>query len=444
MGGSAPLSSSALVRSVGLGGIAAFVLNGIVGAGVFAFPALVAAQAGGLAPWVVLLVGAMMLPIVLVMARLATLYSGTGGPILYVEEAFGRTAGFQIGWMQTLSSLAALSANVNVMADYLLRADGVGAGVRLGIAPGLALDPHALLVVAAIALLAALNLGRVAGVSRLLQIGSVAKLAPLVLLILLALPLVLSGGGAAVHAGAHDLVKAGLVAAFAFVGFEGALTVAGEARQPERDLPRAVIMVFAGVTLLYAVLCWVYVAIAYVPGPADAAPLATLAARLIGGAGALVVALTAAISVFANTMFTVLITSRRLVVFAERDTAPGWLARLSVPGAVPRHAVLVICAVAAGLALSGGFAALALISVASRLLVYLGCIAALPVIERRRGLATSGVQRVILAAAVLLALVLMAGTSWQAWLGLAATAVAGVLMVALHRATRTTGNGAIR
>lgn len=421
-----PAQPSGLARSVGIGGVAAFVLNGIVGAGVFAFPALVAAQAGGAAPLVVVLVGVVLLPVVLVMARLATLYRGTGGPILYVEEAFGRTAGFQIGWMQLLSSLSALAANVNVLADYLLRAAGIGTAT-----PALATVLHPLLVAGAIALLALLNLGRVAGVSRLLQLGSVAKLAPLVLLIVLAVPVALAGGAAPADAAGQDLVKAGLVAAFAFVGFEGALTVAGEARHPERDMPRAVILVFAGVTALYALLCWAYVAIAFAPGPVDTAPLATLAARLIGGAGALVVTLTAAISVLGNTMFTVLISSRRLVVFAGQGTAPGWFGRLSVPGAVPRNAVVAICAVATLLALSGGFTALALISVASRLLVYLGCIAALPVIERRRGLGSGTAQRVVLVAAALVALALIAGTQPAAWLGLGAAVASGAVVYAL-------------
>src|SRR5438067_734951 len=107
-----------LLRSVGIWGLAAMAFNGMVGAGVFALPGTVSAHGGNWAPLIVLGVGVAMLPIVMAMAILSRLFDRTGGPIAYVGEAFGPAAGFQAGWLASLSSCAALAANVDLLADY--------------------------------------------------------------------------------------------------------------------------------------------------------------------------------------------------------------------------------------------------------------------------------------------------------------------------------------
>jgi amino acid transporter len=76
-------------------------------------------------------------------------------------------------------------------------------------------------------------------------------------------------------------------------------------------------------------------------------------------------------------------------------------------------------AVAALLALSGGFAALAVLSVAARLVVYLACAAALPVVRRRRGMPVPARLIVIVAAALAIGLLLIAQSDLKAWAALA-------------------------
>lgn len=416
-------AAGSLSRSVGFGGVSAFVLNGIIGAGVFAFPAAVAALAGGIAPWLILGVGMTLFPIVMVMARLATLFDGTGGPILYVESAFGRAAGFQIGWMQCLSSVSATAANVTVLADYVLRLA----------APGASRITHLAVVAAALVALCVVNLMRVGGLSRVLQWVSVGKLAPLLLLAIVAVPLAGASGLAPAPPAELALLQAVLISAYAFIGFEGVLTVAGEARAPERDLPRALAIVFVAVTLLYALLTWAYVSLVPATGTPDRAPLFTLAAIVLGGAGATVMALTAIVSIFGNCAFSLLIVSRRLVAMARIDTIPTWFGAVSAGSAIPRNAILFAFVICAALALSGGFAALALLSVASRLVVYLGSFAALPVIERQRGLNATGLQRFWLVSGTLSALVLIAGSTLASWIGLGVTMLVGGALYFLHR-----------
>lgn len=415
--------SGKLRRRLGFWAVAALVLNGIVGAGVFAFPAAAAVHGGGLTPLIVLGVGALFLPIVVAMGLLARLFDGTGGPILYVDAAFGRAAAFQIGWMSSLSSLLATAANANVLADYLLALLGADE-------PGLLVKKA--IVLGALTLVLIVNLRRVEGVGRALELASIGKLVPLFLLVALALPTLVSGGAVQPPPGG-DLVQAALVAAFAFVGFEGALTVAGEARRPERDLPRAMVAVFGAVTLLYACLCWAYVTLVFEAGKPDPAPLSSLAVLLIGSGGALLVAATAIVSIFGNVALTALAVSRRFVALADLGTAPAWLGRVEGSAAIPRGAVLTAFAIAVALALSGGFVTLALISVASRLVVYLSCLAAWPVILRQRGLRPGLGDRLWWLAGLFAAGLLILGTSRASWLMLAGVVAVGTLIYMTQR-----------
>ncbi|MBY0305423.1 MAG: APC family permease [Sphingomonas sp.] len=417
-----------LIRSVGLWGLIAMVLNGLIGAGIFGLPASVTNSAGGWAPVIVLLVGLAMLPIVLVVARLARLFDGTGGPIQYVEAAFGTTAAFQIGWMQLLSTTASAAANVNLLADYALRGWGM---------PESSLQAHMAVVLGALLLIFIVNLNRTNGVARILGVLSVMKLAPLALLIVLAIPLVVSDGASVHPASTWSLSRAALLSAYAFTGFEGALTLAGEARNPKRDMPRAVVGVFLAVSLLYALLVWGYVATAYSPSATDTAPLSTMAMVLIGSAGAVLMLATATLSIFGNITNNMLFLSRRLLALEALGGLPRWFGQVSPKDAVPRNAVIFIMVVLVGLSLSGGFAALAVLSVASRLIVYLGCIAALPVIERRHDPSGSVRTGLIVVAAASVCLALIAGSEAKSWISLGVAAIIGIAVYSVTRAVRS-------
>ena len=422
-----PTTNGKLIRSVGLWGLTAMVFNGLIGAGIFGLPASLANTAGGWAPLIVVIVGLAMLPIVLVIAQLARRFDGTGGPIEYVDAAFGKTAAFQIGWMQLLSSTASAAANINLLADYALRGWGpADAG------PG----AHNAVVLIALLLIFVVNLNRTSGVARTLEVLSIVKLAPLLLLILLALPIIAGDGTTAHRATQWSPSEAALLSAYAFNGFEGALTIAGEARDPKRDFPRALVIVFVGVGLVYAMLVWTYLATAYVPGAVDKAPLSSAATVLMGATGAILLVATATLSIFGNVTNTMLFLSRRLLALEALGGLPALLGRVNNADAVPRNAVIFIMIVLVALSLSGGFVALAILSVASRLIVYLGCIAALPVIERRHPQSGSLPRNAITIAAAATCLALIAGSEAQSWVSLAVAAVVGAVVFRASRAYR--------
>lgn len=89
-------------RTVGVWGTSLIQINGMIGAGIFALPAVLVAAVGSFAPVMIIMGGILILPLCLSFAWLATRFDRTGGPVLYGKVAFGSFAGFQAGWVVLL------------------------------------------------------------------------------------------------------------------------------------------------------------------------------------------------------------------------------------------------------------------------------------------------------------------------------------------------------
>src|SRR5207342_3003133 len=96
----------ALRRALGRWDLTAIGINQVIGAAVFAQPALLAAHAGAWSPWMVAAVGVASMLIALSFAEVGSRFEGTGGPYLYARAAFGRFAAFEVGWMQWFTRAA--------------------------------------------------------------------------------------------------------------------------------------------------------------------------------------------------------------------------------------------------------------------------------------------------------------------------------------------------
>ena len=107
-----------LKREIGKLGFGAIALNGTIGAGIFALPAIAVERAGLFSPWIYVACGVLIMAIVFVFARVASYFRDTGGPVTYATRAFGPFVGFQAGWLLTLSRAAAFAANAHLMVTY--------------------------------------------------------------------------------------------------------------------------------------------------------------------------------------------------------------------------------------------------------------------------------------------------------------------------------------
>jgi amino acid transporter len=179
-----------------------------------------------------------------------------------------------------------------------------------------------------------------------------------------------------------NLGAAALLLLFAYAGFENTAAPAGEFKQPRRDVPFALLVMIAGVTLTYTLIQ--VVAVGVVPNLARSqTPLADAGGLLAGQAGVWLLTIGALVSILGTNNSTVLAGSRYLFALSESGYLPRGLALISPRFRTPWVALTVQAALALPLALTGTFTGLAALSVVARLSTYIGTAAAVPILRRR-------------------------------------------------------------
>lgn len=362
-----------LIRGIGGIGSSFLVLNGMIGAGIFALPSAVAARAGTLSPWLFVGAGLLIILIVLAFAELGSYFRDSGGPALYTTRAFGPIVGFGTSWIYYVSRIASIAANSHAMALYLGTVNAW-------------FDSDAGHIVVVTVVISALTLINVLGVRdsvRTLSLFTFFKVIPLLMLVVLglrsfspdalfpeALPSIDDPGGTV------------LLLFYAFIGFESILMTAGETKKPRRTIPLIMVKTVLGVTLLYFLIMLVYVSV--LPDALDSGlTLADVANRLAGGAGALVIALTAVFSIGGNLACSMLAGPRLSLAMAEQRLLPAWFGQIHERFSSPANSILFMGGIALFVALSGTFVKLAIASTLSRVIVYSVSIAALPIIRKQ-------------------------------------------------------------
>jgi amino acid transporter len=426
-----PLPVAQLRRELGRWDLTAIGINQVIGGAVFAMPAALAAIVGGWSPFLIVGVGLASLLIALTFGEVASRFDGTGGPYLYTRAAFGRFAAFEVGWMQWFTRVASWASVINVLVAAL---GFYWPSVTAGWARTMLLTA----IVAALALINVLGIRQSAWVVNVLTIG---KLVPLALFIVVGLT---AADLAALHTGPApaltDLSRSALLLIFAFGGYEVVPVPAGEATDPRRAVPFALITTIAVVTAVLTLAQ--IVALGTLPGlAASKTPLADAAARIMGATGAAVITLGAVLSTLGNNMGQALSGSRSLFALAENGDVPRVFARVSSRFGTPVVAILFTAAVSLVLATTGTFAGMAAASAISRLVVYVAtCAAALRLRSPRfagqvpaPGM-TVPLGPVIPVLAILIALAILAGATPQqlraGGYALAAGAVLFVIAVA--------------
>src|SRR5256885_16369952 len=110
---------SALIRALGVWGLAAAIVNITVGGGICRLPASVAGSLGAAAPVAYIVCSVAMGLIVLCFAEAGSRVALTGGPYAYVEVAFGPFVGFLSGVLLWAGLTAAFAAVASFFADSL-------------------------------------------------------------------------------------------------------------------------------------------------------------------------------------------------------------------------------------------------------------------------------------------------------------------------------------
>jgi len=361
--------------------------------------------------------------LVLCYAQAASYFDEPGGSYLYAREAFGRFAGFEIGWMIWLTRISSAAALSNALADAVARF-WPWAGHDLG---------RVLIIVVSLGFLTAVNVAGVRSAARTGVILVIGKLLPLLLFVAIGafyvdMDLAFSG----VRPDPHDLQRMGeaaLLLLYAYAGFENIPAAAGEYKNPRRDIPFALITMIVSVTVIYgAVQLVAQGTLANLA--ASPTPLADAASRFGGEALALILT----VGTNSNTM---MMGPRFLFALARDGYGPKVLANVHPRFRTPAAAIVTQGVIALALALSGSFVQLALLSMTTRLFAYIGTAAAVLVLARRfrdrPGALKLPGGPVIPVLALVLCVALFVSASWQ---NIAAAGIAFVVGAVIYQLPR--------
>ena len=394
-----------LIRAVGPWALASSMISMIVGAGIFAVPAALAASVGSYAPLAFLGCGVAVGASAICFAEGGSRVPTSGGVYGVIDAAFGPFPGYVAGTLFWISCLLANGGVAAALAD----------AVATLFAPSLMALVRVIVIVGTIGGIALVNIGGVARAARLVTATTTLKLVPLAIFLI--------AGVGAVHGSnlsqtvsldTQGIGRAVLLAVFAVTGMETSLAASGEVRQPNRTIPRALIIAMLSTTALYIAIQIVAQGILGSALATSQAPLADAMAQVHPVLRALMLAGTA-LSMFGWIASDILGSPRQLFAFARDGLLPRMLGRVHPRSHTPYVAIGCYATIALALALTGSFVELAVLSTLAIGPLYIGGCAAAWVLARR-GVALAGQPlnfRFLGIAAVI------GGVSWLALIALA-------------------------
>jgi len=284
-----------LARRLGLFDAIALVMNGIVGAGIFINPYVVAKHVHT-APLIVgawILGGAVAIAGAFIYADLARLLPAVGGQYAYLRDAYNPLVAFLYGWVLLLVIQTGGMAAVTItFAKYFL--EGTHSAV-----------PVWVIAVVSISILTILNCLGVRSGGTLQSVLMVVKIGAIAAFVLLGIVYV-KHSNFAVHPALDQPLGGGLFSAFgaamapvlfAYAGWQTASFVAGELKHPEKDLPRGLLLGVGGVVIIYVAIAFVCVRALGPEGlAATETPASSVMRIAFGSAGARLIAVAIAIS----------------------------------------------------------------------------------------------------------------------------------------------------
>jgi len=350
-----------LPRSLGLMSAIAVLVGSTIGSGIFRTPAGIAQKVPDptlmLGVWV--LGGMLALAGALTFAELAGMFPRSGGVFVYLRESFGKLPAFLFGWTELVVIRAsALGAISTVFAEYLLRS--------LGYDPRVAPYDGAVHWIAAIAIIltAILNYTGVKWSSILLNLTTFAKYGALVALVLLAF---LIGDGSAAHfTQADGAVQTGLFGLalvsvlWAYDGWADVSFVGGEVKDPEKNLPRALVLGTASVVAIYLLANLAYLWLMPI-AEVRASPLvaADAALKIFGPWAVGLVAVVVMVSTFGTLLGSMMTGPRIIYAMADDGLFFRGIAQVHPKFKTPARSIALIAVLAAIFVMIRGFEDLA-------------------------------------------------------------------------------------
>src|SRR5882672_3218088 len=418
-----------LRRALGRWDLTAIGVNQVIGGAIFLVPSQVAAQVGAWSALGFVLMGLATLTVALCFAEVGSRFDSTGGPYLYTRAAFGRFVAFEVGWMQWFTRAA---SQASVMAGIAVALGYYWPAVTSGLL-------RTLVLTAITSALAWINVRGIRQSAWAVNALTVGKLVPLAIFIAAGLAFVdPSRLTSFPPIASNQASTAALLLIFVYGGFDVVPVPAGEALDPRRHIP------FALVTTILSVMAIMTLAQIVAQGvlpdlARHSTPIADAAAVFLGSAGALLVGIGSVLSMTGNNAGQVLSGSRMLYALAEHGELPAFFGRIHPRFRTPANSVVFTSAVALLLGISGSFAAIAVVSALARLVTYTGACAATLRLRSPQFAATvkpatfiAPFGPIVPIVAIVVSLAVVAGATRQQLLGGAAALAVGAVLFAIQ------------
>ena len=367
------MADEKLVRGINRWDLTAIAVNTIIGAGIFGLPSKVYDKIGGYSLLAFIVCAAIVGFIVLCFAEVASRFSETGGMYLYAREAFGSIVGFEVGWLYWIVRVTTFAANCNLLLAYL--------GFFVPTA-----NEGATRIIFISLIVLILTLVNFLGVKEsviLTNIFTVGKIVPLLVFSAVGLFFIQPENFTfAVAPDYNSFSSAVLLLIYAFVGFEAAVIPAGETKDPQKNVPFALLVALVFCAALFIVIQ--IVSIGTLPELAKSErPLADAAGKFMGSFGAAFIAAGALVSILGNLNGGFLAASRIPFAMAEQRELPQVIGKTHARFKTPYISLFMTAIVMFFLTVQSSFISAVAIATITRLLVYATTCASLPVFRRK-------------------------------------------------------------
>jgi basic amino acid/polyamine antiporter, APA family len=399
-----PTEERGLVRGLGLFGATTLIVGSVIGSGIFVAPSIMAGfvQTPGLLIGLWVLGGILTLFGALAYGEMAAALPRAGGQYVFLKEAFGPAIGFLYGWTLLIAINTGFIAAVAVaFAKYLgVFVPAVGEGTVLFSVGRFSFSTAQAVALVVIAALTWINITGLKTGALVQNVFTIAKVAAVAVLVVIA---IVTGRGDVSHfrplvgvALGPEGLKVGLFAAlgvamskalFAYDAWNSVTFAAEEIREPERNLPRALMLGTLGIMAVYcsAVAVYLYmVPIQEMFAIKDNRIASEAAQRMMGTPGAAFIAIAIMVSTFGCVNGLILAGARVLYAMGRDRLFFRSMAEVHPTYRTPVPALLLQGAVAGGLTLTGTYSDLLTLSAFSSLLFNTATVIALFVLRHKQ------------------------------------------------------------
>jgi len=334
----------ALKRDLSFFDLTNIVIGAAIGSDIYIIPGLVAGLIGPFAIVVWVIGGVFAIILAMVFGYCSYYVPNVGGSFAYVTKAFDQFYGFVAGWSMCIAEIVALPVFAIVFTSYLEYFVSLSYPEELIV--------RTIFIVA----LVAVNIFGVKAAGRLNDVLTLAKLTPLLLIILLGVgtilvsPLHLANYTPLIPFGVGNLGTVVVLIFWAYAGFELGTLPADEVVDPKKNLPRAMILGMLIVTFFYIMTNFAVFGVVSTSQLAKSpVPLVLVSVALLGTAGAIITGVGALASVSGPDETEVLGTARLVYAMAKGGLLPRMFGKVHHRFKTPYVAVILEGAVALAL-----------------------------------------------------------------------------------------------